>query len=180
MSKAIIQSNNNPIIPLEAVSQRIFLIRGQKVMLDTDLAELYGVTTVRLNEQVRRNINRFPLDFMFQITKNEYESLRSQFAISNKGRGGRRYFPYAFTEHGVAMLSSVLKSTRAVQMNILIIRTFIKIREILASNKELAFKIEKLEREQKLQNRHINAIYSILEKLVDEPKKARSPIGFSK
>ncbi len=169
------------IIPIEVVSQKIFFIRGQKVMLDVDLAELYGVSVIRLNEQVKRNRSRFPEDFMFQINKNELESLRSQFAISKiEGRGGRRYLPYAFTEHGVAMLSSVLRSPRAVQMNILIVRAFIKIREILASNKDLAQKIEELQREQKAQNRHINSIYSILEKLINEPVKPTKRIGFER
>ncbi len=175
-----IPQSRSSIIPIETVSQRIFLIRGQKVMIDSDLSELYGVSTIRLNEQVRRNIDRFPDDFMFQISKEEYESLRSQIAISNSVRGGRRYLPYAFTEHGVSMLSSVLKSPRAVQLNILIIRAFIRIREILSSNKELAYKIEELEREQKVQNRHINAVYSMLEKLMSEPTKPKGPIGFSK
>ena len=169
------------IIPIEVVSQKIFFIRGQKVMLDVDLAELYGVSVIRLNEQVKRNRSRFPEDFMFQINKDELESLRSQFAISKiEGRGGRRYLPYAFTEHGVAMLSSVLRSPRAVQMNILIVRAFIKIREILASNKDLAHKIEELQKEQKTQNRHINSIYSILEKLINEPVKLSKKIGFER
>src|SRR5690348_9652781 len=109
-------------VPVEMIERRIYLIRGQKVMLDSDLAELYQVLTKNLNLAVRRNTNRFPTDFMFQLTKEEAESLRLQFATSNVGRGGRRYLPYAFTEHGVAMLSSVLNSERAVQMNILIIR----------------------------------------------------------
>ena len=153
---------NTSIVPLETVSQKIFLIRGMKVMLDSELAELYEVDTKNLNVSVRRNSLRFPEDFMFQLTKEEYESLRLQIAASKIQRGGRRYFPYVFTEQGVAMLSSILKSERAVQMNILIIRAFIKIREILSSNKELAYKIEELEREQKLQNRHINSIYRTL------------------
>src|SRR6266498_434189 len=123
-------------IPVELVERRIYLIRGQKVMLDSDLAELYQVLTKNLNLAVRRNLDRFPEDFMFQLTAEEAESLRLQFATSNVGRGGRRYMPYAFTEHGVAMLSSVLNSPRAVQMNILIIRAFVKLREMLASHKD--------------------------------------------
>ncbi len=113
-------------------------------MLDSDLAEIYQAPTKRLNEAVKRNIARFPEDFMFQLTSEEAESLRSQIATSNEGRGGRRSLPYAFTEHGVAMLSSVLNSDRAVQMNISIIRAFIKLREVLAANKALAQKIEQL------------------------------------
>ena len=166
------------LVPTETITQRIFLIRGVKVMLDSDLAELYGVSPKRLNEQVRRNSDRFPIDFMFQLTKNESDNLRSQNATSSWG--GRRYAPRAFTEHGVAMLSSVLKSRRAVEMNIFIVRAFIKLREVLASNKELAHKIEELERDQKLQNKHINSIYSILGKLMDEPVISKGRIGFSR
>lgn len=160
----------------EVVERRIFIIRGIKVMLDADLAELYGVPLKRLNEQVRRNKERFPGDFMFQLSEEESMNLRSQIATSSWG--GRRYLPYAFTEHGVTMLSSVLRSAQAVEMNILIIRAFIRLREILASDKELAQKILDLEREQKVQNRHINSIYSILEKLIEQPKKAGGPMGF--
>lgn len=149
-------------------------------MLDADLAELYGISTGNLNKAVRRNKDRFPVDFAFQLTKTELESLIFQDGISKIGRGGRRHLPYAFTEHGVAMLSSVLRSPKAVQMNILIIRAFIRIREILASNKELAAKIEELEREQKVQNRHINGIYSMLEKLISEPINPKKSIGFTR
>ena len=138
------KSPPNLTVPVQLVARRIYLIRGQRVMLDSDLAELYHVATKRLNEAVRRNANRFPEDFMFQLTEDEAGSLRSQFATSKEGRGGRRYLPYAFTEHGVAMLSSVLNSESAVQMNILIIRAFIKLREILATNKPLAQRIEQL------------------------------------
>jgi hypothetical protein len=132
-------------VPIELIERRIYLIRGQKVMLDSDLSELYQVTTGNLNLAVRRNLDRFPEDFMFQLTKEEFENLRLQFASSSSGYGGRRYLPYAFTEHGVAMLSSVLNSDRAVQMNILIIRAFVKLRELLATHKDLAQKIEKLD-----------------------------------
>ncbi len=166
------------IIPIEVVSQRIFFIRGQKVMLDADLAELYEVTTMALNQAVKRNRFRFPSDFVFQLNKTEFEILISQSVISRWG--GRRHLPYAFTEHGVAMLSSILRSKNAIQMNILIVRAFIKIREILASNKDLAQKIEELQREQKVQNRHINSIYSILEKLINEPVKPAKKIGFER
>ena len=127
------------------IERRIYLIRGQKVMLDTDLAMLYHVPTFRLNEAVKRNRQRFPKDFMFQLSKTEAESLTSHFAMSKSGRGGRRTVPYAFTELGVAMLSSVLNSERAVQMNILIMRAFVKLRDMLASHKDLATRMEKLE-----------------------------------
>ena len=119
MARKLPSTSGHLPVPLELVERRIYLIRGQKVMLDGDLAELYQVPTKRLNEAVRRNSNRFPEDFMFQLTQEEAESLRSQIATSNEGRGGRRYLPHAFTELGVAMLSSVLNSERAVQMNML-------------------------------------------------------------
>lgn len=187
------QAISKDIMPLQIIERRIFVIRGMKVMIDADLAELYGVNTKRLNEQVKRNTSRFPSDFMFQLNENEYKNLRSQFATSSSetellnwsqfATGSQKHrdpknLPYAFTEHGVAMLSSVLRSERAVQVNIFIIRAFIKIREILASNKELAYKIEELERGQRTQNRHINAIYSILDKFVTEPAKPKNPLGF--
>ena len=118
----------NNLIPVERVERRIFLLRGQKVMLDADLAELYGVKTEVLNQAVKRNQERFPHDFMFRLTAEEAESLRSQIVISKQGRGGRRYLPYAFTEQGVAMLSGILDSKRAIQVNIAIMRSFIKFR----------------------------------------------------
>lgn len=133
------------VIPAERIEKRIFLIRGQKVMLDSDLAKLYEVPTRRLNEQVKRNPKRFPPDFMLQLTPKEAESLRSHFATSNPGRGGRRYLPYAFTEQGIAMLSSVLTSERAILVNVEIMRAFVRLRHILATHKDLARKLEELE-----------------------------------
>ena len=133
-------------VPVQFIERRIYLIRGQRVMLDSDLADLYQVPTFRLNEAVKRNGDRFPEDFMFQLSKEELENWRSQIAISNPGtRMGLRRPPYAFTELGVAMLSSVLNSARAVQMNILIMRAFVRMREILATHKALAAKVDKLE-----------------------------------
>ncbi len=134
------------LVPSERIERLILLIHGHKVMLDSDLAELYGVTTKRLNEQVRRNLSRFPDDFMFQLTESEAHLLRSQFATSKEGRGGRRYLPYAFTEQGVAMLSSVLNSERAIKANIEIMRAFVRLRQILASHADLARKLEALEK----------------------------------
>jgi len=163
-------------VPVEMIERRILLIRGQKVMLDFDLAELYQVSTKVFNQAVKRNLGRFPKDFMFQITKMEFENLRSQFVTSSWG--GRRYLPYAFTEHGVAMLSSVLNSERAVQMNILIIRAFVKLREVLAAHKDLARKMEELEHQQKEHGRQLAAVYSIVKKLIDKPTKTQNPIGF--
>ena len=163
-------------VPIESIERRILLIRGKKVMFDADLAELYQVSTKRLNEAVKRNSDRFPQDFMFQLTEEEAASLRSQFATSNTGR---RYLPYAFTEHGVAMLSSVLKSQRAVQMNILIIRAFVILREMLATHKDLAQKIEELERQQKENAHQLAAVYSVVKKLIAKPRKPRKSIGFA-
>jgi hypothetical protein len=130
---------------LEILSHRIHFFRGQQVMLDFDLAELYGVSTKRLNEQLKRNDNRFPPDFAFQLKEQEFASLRSQFATSKEGRGGRRYLPWAFTEHGVAMLSGILNSPEAVQVNILVIREFIRLRVVLNSNAEFEKRMDELE-----------------------------------
>jgi len=134
---------NEMMIPEEMILRKIYLIRGVKVMLDMDLAELYGIETRRLNEQVNRNPDRFPDDFMFQLTQEEYSILKSHFAISSWG--GRRKLPYAFTEHGVLMLASVLNSERAVKVNILIVRIFIRMREILLNNQEFAEKLRQIE-----------------------------------
>src|ERR1700735_1014938 len=131
------------IIPIEAVENKIFLVRKRKVMLDMNLAALYGVSTGALNQAVKRNWNRFPADFMFQLDEKEFTNLISQSVISSYG--GRRKLPYAFTEQGVAMLSSVLKSERAAQVNIMIMRAFVKLREIMATHIDLAYKIESLE-----------------------------------
>lgn len=156
-------------IPAEMIERRIHLIRGQKVMLDTDLAELYQAPTFRLNEAVKRNLDRFPEDFMFQLTSDEAQTLISQIAMSKPtGRGGRRTLPYAFTEHGVAMLSSVLNSQRAVQMNILIIRAFVKLRELLATHKSLAEKLEVIERTQKQHS-------AVLVGLVQDVQRLKNP-----
>ncbi len=166
------------LIPIEAIEKHIFLIRSQKVLLDSDLAELYRVPTFRLNEAVKRNRNRFPEDFMFQLSKEEVNVLTSHFAMSKLGRGGRRTLPYAFTEHGVAMLSSVLNSERAVEMNILIIRAFVRLREILATHKDLAHKMEELETKQQQQGADIAAIYNLVQRLISPPKSRRRRIGF--
>lgn len=171
------------LIPAEVIEKRILIIRGQKVMLDADLAELYGVTTKRLNEQVKRNYERFPEDFMFQLTAEETENLRSHFGTSNlrsqnatSSHGGRRYDPYAFTEQGVAMLSSVLNSKRAVQVNIEIMRAFVKLREIIASHKDLARKLEQLEKKYDAQ---FKIVFDALRELIEPPKKPkREIIGF--
>ena len=165
-------------MPVELIERRIYLIRGQKVMLDSELAGLYRVTTGNLNLAVRRNLERFPDDFMFQLTKEEHTTLLLQFARAKTGRGGRQTPPLAFTEHGVAMLSAVLNSQRAVQMSILIVRAFVKMRELLASNKDLAARVEKLESAQK---KH-GSIIGVLAEEIDEMKRLPEPhkrrIGF--
>jgi hypothetical protein len=165
-------------IPDERIVRQIHVIRGKKVMLDRDLAELYGVPTRRLNEQVKRNIKRFPDDFMFQLTTEEAEVLRSQIAISNRGRGGRRYLPYVFTEQGVAMLSSVLKSEQAIQINILIIKAFVRMRELLETNQVLRERLAVMEQQLGAHSKEIRTIYSLLQRLLTEPEPSKEPIGF--
>ena len=159
------------------VERRILHIRGHKVMLDADLAELYGVPTKRLNEAVRRNAARFPEDFMFRLTAEEAENLRSQIATSSLW-GGRRYLPVAFTEQGVAMLSSVLNSEQAIQVNVTIMRAFVRIREILSSHKDLALKLVALEQKHATHDAQIKAIFDAIRALMEPPKKARRRIGF--
>ena len=163
------------LVPPERIEQSILLIRGHKVMLDADLARLYGVTTKRLNEQVRRNLSRFPEDFMFQLTESETRLLRSQFATSKEGRGGRRYLPYAFTEQGVAMLSSVLNSERAIKVNIEIMRAFVRLRRILASHSDLARKLEALEKKYDAQ---FKVVFDAIRELMRPPEPKKRPIGF--
>lgn len=164
------------LIPVEIIERKIYLIRSQKVMLDSDLAKLYGVQIKRLNEQVRRNLKRFPADFMFQLTKEETNSLRSQAATLKNGRGEhRKYLPYAFTENGVAMLSSVLNSERAIEVNIQIMRTFIKLREMLLTHKDLQRKIEDLEKKYDAQ---FKVVFDAIRQLVSPPEPKKKKIGF--
>jgi len=170
--------NEGNIVPVTNIESRIFLIRGEKVMLDEDLAGLYDVETRTLVQAVKRNITRFPGDFMFQLTQEEFAVLRSQLVTSKLGgRGGRRYLPYAFTEQGVAMLSSVLRSERAILVNIEIMRAFVRLRQMLASNTELARKLEALERKYDAQ---FKVVFDAIRELMtpSEPKKKR-PIGFA-
>ena len=164
---------------MEQVQRRIHFLRGHKVMLDSDLAELYKVPTKRLNEQVRRNAARFPLDFMFQLTSEEDDSLRSQFATLKTGRGRhRKYLSYAFTEQGVAMLSTVLNSERAVQVNIAIMRAFVRLREMLATHRELAQKLMELESKLEGHDRQIHSIFETIRQLMAPPAPPRRRIGF--
>lgn len=165
-------------LPIEIIERKIYLIRGHKVMVDRDLAYLYQVTTGNLNLAVRRNHKRFPEDFMFQLTKEEMNSLLLQSARAKKGRGGRQTSPYVFTEHGVSMLSSVLNSDRAVQMNILIIRAFVKIREMLSTHKDIVAEIEKMKIEHKKHDEQILAIMNVINRLLEPPKKKDIKMGF--
>jgi hypothetical protein len=163
-------------IPESVIEQKIYLIRGQRVMLDKDLANLYQVPTKRLNEQVKRNNRRFPKDFAFLLTQQEVAILRSQFATSRWG--GQRYFPYAFTEQGVAMLSSVLNSEKAIEVNIAIMRAFVKLRQILSTNKELAQKLKELEQRLEKHDTEIHAIFEAIRQLMTPPDKPKRKIGF--
>ena len=158
------------------IIDKIFVVRGLKVMLDKDLAEMYGVPTFRLNEAVKRNSLRFPEDFMFQLTENEFKNLISQFAISSWG--GTRKMPYAFTEHGVAMLSSVLRSEQAIQVNIQIIRIYTRMRQLVLDNKDIWLKIEKIEQSLAKKDEEVQAIFKVLKNLLVKEEKPREPIGF--
>jgi hypothetical protein len=162
-----------------SIERRILLTRGLKVMLDSDLASLYEVSTKRLNEQVQRNLKRFPADFMIQLSPNEYASLRSQNATLEPGRGRhRKYLPYAFTEQGVAMLSSVLNSERAIQVNIAIMRAFVKLREVVGSHKDLAAKLGELERKVGSHDGQIHSLFEAIRRLLADPAAKRRRIGF--
>ena len=161
------------LVPVEVIERKIYFIRGHKVMLDSDLAELYSVPTKRLNEQVRRNKKRFPPDFMLELSSEEAESLRSQFATSK--RGGRRYLPHAFTEQGVAMLSTVLNSERAIEVNIQIMRTFVKLREMIASHKDLAGRLDELE---KKYDKQFSIVFEAIRQLMIPPEPKQKKIGF--
>lgn len=161
-------------LPIERITSKIYLIRKQKVMLDRDLAELYGVETRRLKEQVRRNIERFPEDFMFELTKDEFKHLRSQIATSSWG--GSRYSPMAFTEQGVAMLSTVLNSKRAIQVNIQIMRAFTQLRQMLLTHKDLKKKIESME---KKYDQQFQIVFEAIKQLLEEDEKPKKKIGFT-
>ncbi len=163
-------------IPEKIISSKIFLIRAQKVMLDSDLADLYGVETKVLKQQVRRNIESFPDDFMFELNKEEFVSLRSQFVTSN--RGGTRYLPMVFTEHGVLMLSSVLKSKRARQVNIRIMRVYSKLRKMLLTHKDLLLKMNELESKVTNHDKSIKQVFDYLNRFIKENTTPQKAIGF--
>lgn len=171
----------------QLIVSKIYLVRGKKVILDADLAMLYGVETKRLKEQVRRNPGRFPPDFMFELTENELDGLRSQIATSNKGRGGTRYLPMVFTEHGVLMLSSVLNSEQAIAVNIQIMRIFTRFRELLFTNQELMLRLEQLEasmahadeRYEQLE-KHIELVFATLKEMIEPTPRSlpQQPLGY--
>jgi hypothetical protein len=164
-----------PIKQEATIANQIHFIRGEQVMLDFDLAQLYGVQTKVLKQTVKRNIERFPEDFIFTLTEIEWENLRSQIVTSSWG--GIRYMPYAFTEQGVAMLSGILKSERAIEVNIAIMRTFVQLRKLMSSNKELSRKIESLE---KKYDEQFQAVFAVIKKLIQQESKPRKMIGFNK
>jgi len=166
--------NNTDLIVNEKIEKAIYLIRGEKVMLDRDLAGLYGVETKVLNRAVKRNLQRFPLDFMFQLTAEEVENLRCQIGTSSSKHGGRRYLPYVFTEQGVAMLSTVLNSERAVLVNIEIMRAFVNLRQMLASNTELSRRLDELESKY---DKQFRVVFVAIRQLMAVPRK-RKEIGF--
>ena len=172
------KSKKSAMIPDELLMSKIYLIRGQKVMLDSDLSALYGVETRAFNQAVKRNAERFPKDFMFRLTRKEWESLRSQIVISNAGRGGARYQPVVFTEQGVAMLSSVLNSETAIRVNIRIIRIFTKMRALLLTHKDILLQLEKIENKITSHDNDIVVIFDYLKQLLNPPVAPRNKIGF--
>lgn len=168
------QMTKTSLIPTERIERSILLLRGQKVMLDSDLAELYGVETKALNRAVKRNIARFPEDFMFQLTKEEYDSLRFQFGTLKRGQHPK-YLPHVFTQEGVAMLSSVLSSEKAIEVNILIMRAFVKLREMIASNKDLSKRLDELEKKYDTQ---FKIVFDAIRQLMTPPEPKKKKIGF--
>ena len=165
------------IVP-EQIDSLVHVVRGQRVMLDSDLARLYGVTTKRVNEQVARNRERFPEDFAYQLTQQEVTALRSQIATSKRGRGGLRYLPWVFTEHGVAMLSSVLRSPTAVRVNIEIMRAFVRLRRLMATPGELVEQLTRLAQTVQVHDQQIQSIIKALNAMLEQPESPRRRIGF--
>lgn len=168
------------VISDSIIVNKIYEVRGQKVMLDSDLAELYGVETRILNQALKRNADRFPLDFMFQIAEHEWEALRSHFVISKPGRGGRQYLPNVFTEHGVLMLSSVLNNPIAIQVNIQLVRVFTRLRQVIADNHELKLEIEEIKNKLSNQGKDITLVFNYLDELIERKEKpeTRKRIGY--
>jgi hypothetical protein len=169
------------LIPVEQLDRAIVVIRGKRVILSHDLAAAYGVTTKRLNEQVKRNIRRFPADFAFELADEEWISLRSQIATSNvrPGRGGRRYQPYAFTEHGAVMAASVLSSDRAVEVSVFVVRAFVRMSQALAGHRQLALKLAELEARVTVHDKSIQSLLAAIRSLITPPAPPRRKIGFA-
>ena len=174
------EKNDKIMLPDEIIINKIYLIRNHKVMLDKDLAELYGVETRRLNEQVKRNILRFPVNFMFQLTEAEFENLKSQIATSSWG--GRRKLPYVFTEHGVLMLSSILNSEKAIKVNIQIMRIFTKVREMLTDNMSLKLDVEEIKKKLTNRDKNIELVFNYLDELMEKQAnpEPRKQIGYKR
>ncbi len=171
-------NGSKSLVPEERIEQIIFIIRNQKVILDSDLAALYGVETKDLNRAIKRNIRRFPLDLMFQLTKNEEERLRCQFGTLDVGRGRyRKYLPYAFTEHGALMAANVLNSEKAAAMSVAIVRTFVKLRQMLSVNKDLSRRLDELE---KKYDKNFKEVFDTIRELMEKPEETeRAIVGFS-
>ncbi len=165
------------LMPIDAISSKIYLIRKQKVMLDRDLAELFGVETKQLKRQVRRNIGRFPSDFMFMLTKDEVENLRCQIGTLGKG-AHMRYPPMVFTEHGAIMAASVLNSKRAVEVSIFVVRAFVKLRELLSTHKKMAKKLDELEKRLTGHDENFQVVFEVIKQLLEVDEKPKRKIGF--
>lgn len=172
------KSEETALVTIDIIERKIYIVREQKVMLDSDLAALYGVETKMLNRAVRRNLERFPEDFMFQLTAEEFECLRFQIGTSNKMRGGRRYLPYVFTEQGVAMLSSVLNSERAVQVNIGIMRAFVNMRKMFLTNEEVSRKFAEMESKLGDHDENFKKVFAAIRFMMNPPDKSDKEIGF--
>jgi phage regulator Rha-like protein len=176
--RRLISMGKNEMALIKTVEPKILILRGHKVILDSDLAELYGVSAKRLNEQVKRNADRFPADFMFQLSAKEHDYLKSQFATSKKGRGGRRYPPYAFTEHGAIMAATVLNSERAVEMSVFVVRAFVRLRQMLSTNRQVAAKLAELERRLKGHDTVIEELVEAIQEMMSPKPAKEGPIGF--
>jgi hypothetical protein len=171
-------NSESGLMVIEKIEEKIYLIRGEKVMLDSDLAEVYQVETRVLNQAVSRNLLRFPKDFMFQLTKGEFDSLISQTVTSKKGRGGRRKLPYVFTEHGAVMLASILNSSTAVEASIVVVRAFVKMRSIMALHQDLAARIDELEKVTEDHDQQFGVVSELLAEIMADPKYLKRKIGF--
>ena len=172
------EKQETSLTAIEGIEEKIYLIRGQKIMPDSDLAVIYGVETKILNRAVKRNLNRFPTDFMFQLTDEETKLLRFQIGTSNKGRGGRRYLPYVFTEHGAVMLASVLNSPTAIEASIKVVRAFVHFRTILMLHQDLAERVEELEQTIDKHNEKFKVVSHLLTQILGDRKKKTRQIGF--